>query len=69
MAPEDAWVKSSYSEGTGNSCVEIARLPLAKQVGVRDSKDKAGAALVLTATAWSSFIDEVRTGHLTCSTD
>ncbi|MCF3101003.1 DUF397 domain-containing protein [Streptomyces roseoverticillatus] len=67
MAPEDAWVKSSHSEGTGNSCVEIARLPL--EVGVRDSKNKSGAALVLSVPAWSAFIDEVRTRHLDNITD
>lgn len=69
MAPEDAWVKSSYSEGSGNSCVEIARLPLTKQVGVRDSKNKAGAALVLSTPAWSTFIDEVRTRYLEDASD
>ncbi|MGW1143706.1 DUF397 domain-containing protein [Streptomyces sp. NPDC002454] len=26
MAPESAWFKSSYSGGTGNSCVEVAAL-------------------------------------------
>ncbi|MBM7167165.1 DUF397 domain-containing protein [Streptomyces sp. G44] len=60
VAPEDAWFKSSYSNDTGGSCVEIA--PLTNQVGIRDSKDKAGPALVVPAGAWSSFVSLVRSG-------
>ncbi|MGW6458119.1 DUF397 domain-containing protein [Streptomyces sp. NPDC055078] len=50
----DPWVKSSHSGGTGNNCVEVATLP--HLVGIRDSKDKQGPALVVPSAAWSSFV-------------
>jgi hypothetical protein len=56
------WRKSSYSNGTGGSCVEVAdHFP--GVVPVRDSKDPEGPALVFTADAWTSFVDAVRTGE------
>jgi hypothetical protein len=58
VAPETAWFKSSYSNDTGGNCIEIA--DLTTQVGIRDSKKKTGPALVVPATAWSSFISLVR---------
>ncbi|MFJ2956726.1 DUF397 domain-containing protein [Streptomyces sp. NPDC087270] len=54
------WFKSSYSDGSGNNCVEVA--PLTRAVGVRDSKDKAGPALLVTPVAWASFVELVRSG-------
>ena len=52
------WRKSSYSGGSGN-CVEVAgNLPGA--VGVRDSKDPDGRALVFTTRAWATFADQVK---------
>nr|WP_199809494.1 DUF397 domain-containing protein [Streptomyces sp. NRRL S-920] len=60
VAPESAWFKSSYSNDTGGNCVEIASLT--EQVGIRDSKDKTGPALVVPADAWSSFVSLVRSG-------
>ncbi|GAA1116927.1 MULTISPECIES: DUF397 domain-containing protein [Streptomyces violaceusniger group] len=59
-APESAWFKSSYSEANGTACVEIAHLPLTSQVGIRDSKDKNGPALVVPAGAWAEFVAAVR---------
>ena len=38
--------------------MEIA--DLTSQVGVRDSKDKTGPALVVPAAAWSSFVGMVK---------
>ncbi|MGW6317562.1 DUF397 domain-containing protein [Streptomyces sp. NPDC055099] len=58
VAPESAWFKSSYSNDSGGSCVEIAELD--SQVGIRDSKVKSGPALVVPAAAWSSFVELVR---------
>jgi Domain of unknown function (DUF397) len=60
VALEQAWRKSSYSDGSGNNCVEVA--PLSRAVGVRDSKDKAGPALLVTPVAWASFVELVRSG-------
>ena len=55
-----AWRKSSYSGGAGN-CVEIAGgLPGA--VGVRDSKDPAGPALVFSPRTWRAFVAKVKSG-------
>ncbi|MFF0445985.1 DUF397 domain-containing protein [Streptomyces sp. NPDC004609] len=53
-AAEDAWFKSSYSSGAGSSCVEIA--DLTDRVGIRDSKDKQGAALVVPVASWARFV-------------
>ncbi|MCO8306764.1 MULTISPECIES: DUF397 domain-containing protein [Streptomyces] len=60
IAPERAWFKSSYSEANGTACVEIAHLPDIAQVGIRDSKDKGGPVLVVTAGAWAEFVAAVR---------
>ncbi len=54
------WRTSSYSGGAGN-CVEVAgNLPGA--VGVRDSKDPDGQALVFATPAWRAFADRVKSG-------
>ncbi|MEU5639580.1 DUF397 domain-containing protein [Streptomyces milbemycinicus] len=60
--PEGAWFKSSYSGQQGGTCVEIA--DLTTKVGVRDSKDKTGPALLISAAAWAAFVSGVRTGRL-----
>ncbi|MGA6152288.1 DUF397 domain-containing protein [Stenotrophomonas sp. NPDC087984] len=62
VAPEGAWFKSSYSENNGTACVEIAHLSHTAQVGIRDSKDKGGPALVVPAGAWAEFVAAVRRG-------
>ncbi|MEU7995482.1 DUF397 domain-containing protein [Micromonospora sp. NPDC049060] len=52
------WRKSSSSSTNGGTCVEVAdNLP--GVVGVRDSKDPAGPALVFTPTAWRAFLAEI----------
>lgn len=48
------WIKSSYSEGSGNACVEVALSKPA--VHVRDSKDPSLPALTLSPGAWTGFI-------------
>ncbi|MGQ4344098.1 DUF397 domain-containing protein [Streptomyces sp. SAS_275] len=62
VAPESAWYKSSYSDGTGNNCIETAALPLS--VGVRDSKDKQGPALVFPRGTWGAFVTSVSNGEI-----
>lgn len=49
------WHTSSRSSGNGGNCVEVAgNLP--DMVGVRDSKDPTGPALVFTPAAWRAFV-------------
>jgi hypothetical protein len=58
-----AWRKSSYSNGNGGDCVEVAD-GFGAVVPVRDSKDPQGPALVFSAEAWaSSFVGAVRGGE------
>ncbi|MGW4682225.1 DUF397 domain-containing protein [Micromonospora taraxaci] len=53
------WRKSTRSGGSGGDCVEVAdNLP--GVVGVRDSKDLAGAALVFATATWAAFVDSVK---------
>lgn len=48
------WFKSSHSGGT-NECVEVAHLD-SGMVGVRDSKNPSGPALVFTPGQWDTFV-------------
>ncbi|MBG0829244.1 DUF397 domain-containing protein [Planomonospora sp. ID67723] len=57
---EALWAKSPFSGGNGGNCVEIAKLP-GGRVGVRDSKDRSGPALVFTPSEWTAFTRWVRT--------
>ncbi|WP_442906034.1 DUF397 domain-containing protein [Kitasatospora sp. NBC_00458] len=60
MPRETRWRKSSYSGGSGASCVEVDD---ASPGRVRDSKDPDGPDLTFTPTAWQAFIDSVRAGE------
>ncbi|MFI9598413.1 DUF397 domain-containing protein [Streptomyces sp. NPDC052043] len=53
------WRKSSYSDGNGGNCVEVAD-GVPGVVPVRDSKVPGGAVLVVGACAWADFIDGLR---------
>ncbi|MFE1930831.1 DUF397 domain-containing protein [Streptomyces sp. NPDC059474] len=54
-----AWRKSSYSNGDGGECVEVAdNLP--GLVPVRDSKDPDGPALLFPAGSWGAFIASLK---------
>lgn len=54
------WRKSSYSNGTGGECVEVAA-NFPGIVPVRDSKrGQDGPVLLLTTTAWSAFVADVK---------
>ncbi|MFI6261382.1 DUF397 domain-containing protein [Micromonospora sp. NPDC051006] len=49
------WHKSSRSSGNGGACVEVAdNLP--GVIGVRDSKDPTGPALIFAPAAWQAFV-------------
>ncbi|MFI7603532.1 DUF397 domain-containing protein [Micromonospora sp. NPDC049366] len=52
---EARWRKSSRSSGNGGNCVEVADC-MPDAVGVRDSKDPTGPALVFPAAAWQAFV-------------
>ena len=55
------WVKSSLSFSNGN-CVEVAGLPQG-EIGVRNSRDRAGAVLRFTPDEWHAFIGGVHNGE------
>ncbi|ROO62332.1 uncharacterized protein DUF397 [Micromonospora sp. Llam0] len=52
------WRKSSRSSASGSDCVEVAMLP-AGTIGVRDSKEPHGPALLFPAGAWTAFLTAV----------
>ena len=53
------WRKSSYSNGSGGACVEVADVGPA--IAVRDSKDPNGPHLDVTERAWQAFVDGLKT--------
>lgn len=62
MEPNRAeWRKSSYSQGNGGQCVEVAD-SLPQVVAVRDSKDPGGARLTVPPAVWIAFTDGVKNG-------
>ncbi|MEU8524545.1 DUF397 domain-containing protein [Streptomyces sp. NPDC048629] len=53
------WRKSSYSNGQGGDCVEVAdHIP--HTVPVRDSKNPAGPVLLVPAPAWVAFMEHIK---------
>lgn len=50
--------KSSYS-GAQGECVEVA-LNVSSVAAVRDSKRPSGPVVTLEATAWHSFVEELK---------
>jgi Domain of unknown function (DUF397) len=61
--PEGAtWRKSSYSNGSGGECVEVADLPNGR--AVRDSKHREGPILVFTRATWRAFVQGIEAGEL-----
>ncbi|MGX4690063.1 DUF397 domain-containing protein [Streptomyces sp. JNUCC 63] len=53
------WRKSSYSNGDGGDCVEVAD-GLMGIVPVRDSKLPRGPFLTVTAPTWASFVTALK---------
>jgi Domain of unknown function (DUF397) len=51
------WRKSTYSGGNG-SCVEVATL--GRSIAVRDSHDKNGPKLIVTADDWRLLLRQVK---------
>ncbi|QNP71809.1 DUF397 domain-containing protein [Streptomyces roseirectus] len=58
------WITSSYSEN-GGQCVEVATnlAAIHGTVPLRDSKNPAGPALSVHATAFATFLTGVKTGE------
>ncbi|MBV7705018.1 DUF397 domain-containing protein [Nocardia nova] len=54
------WFKSSRSS-SGKECVEVAHLSEG-MVGVRDSKNPTGPALVFAPTEWDAFTARLKRG-------
>ncbi|MFD8191332.1 DUF397 domain-containing protein [Streptomyces wuyuanensis] len=54
-----AWRESSYSNGDGGACVEVAD-GLTGVVPVRDSKLPDGPVIVVPAGAWAAFVTAVK---------
>jgi hypothetical protein len=52
------WRKSSYSADNGGNCVEVGRA--GPVVAVRDTKDRAGAALAFGPDAWRRFAARIK---------
>ncbi|TDC12951.1 DUF397 domain-containing protein [Streptomyces sp. 8K308] len=50
-----SWRKSSYSNGDGGECVEVAR-GLAGALPVRDSKGPGKPVLVFPHRSWQAFL-------------
>jgi Domain of unknown function (DUF397) len=54
----EGWRKSSYSDGNGGNCVETADRD--GMVLVRDTTDRDGTTLSVTAAAWQRFTGELK---------
>ncbi|KUO20594.1 DUF397 domain-containing protein [Streptomyces dysideae] len=53
------WRKSSYSDGGGTNCVEVAD-GYTGIVPVRDSKTPAVRPLIFETSSWGSFVEAVK---------
>ena len=51
------WRKASYSANGGEACVEVGS---SDTVRVRDTTDRSGVTLSVTAPAWSAFLATLR---------
>jgi hypothetical protein len=56
------WKKSTYSNGGGNACVEVAG-NLDGVTAVRDSKRPEDGALVVERATFTRFLDDVKAGR------
>lgn len=53
------WRKSTYSNGQGGECVEIA-CAIPGLIAVRDSKNIVQGALAFSSSAWRALLEEIR---------
>jgi hypothetical protein len=52
------WRKASYSNGSGD-CIEVGQTT-AREVAVRDTKNRAETVLRFTPQAWRRFADQIK---------
>ena len=52
------WRKSTHSNANGGDCVEIA--DTARTIVVRDTRDRDGITLAISAAAWQRFTDALK---------
>ncbi|MFI1357269.1 DUF397 domain-containing protein [Streptomyces sp. NPDC020898] len=52
------WIKSSYSGGEGNECVEVTHAQ--SWVGIRDSKAPGRGTLAISPSTFTMFVNEVK---------
>ncbi|MFJ9781326.1 DUF397 domain-containing protein [Amycolatopsis sp. NPDC101161] len=50
------WRKSSYS-GSEENCVEVRLGPVSQ---IRDTKDRSGGTLIVTAATWRAFLRKTK---------
>jgi hypothetical protein len=55
---DPCWRKASYSGNGGGSCVEVGNA--ARVVLVRDTTDREGGMLAVSAEAWQAFTDGLK---------
>ena len=53
------WRKSTYSNGTGGDCVEIAETPRGGHA-LRDSKNPDGPKLIFAPGEWRTFTERIK---------
>ena len=56
------WLKSSYSTGGGNNCVEVAIIP--DSVAIRDSKNPDGPVHIVSRESFRDLIARIKRGDL-----
>ncbi|MFJ4880180.1 DUF397 domain-containing protein [Streptomyces sp. NPDC088745] len=56
-ASRSDWFKSSYSEGSGNNCVEVRLSP--NVIEVRDSKDTTVPSVRTSSASWTAFLARI----------
>ncbi|MDQ1047851.1 DUF397 domain-containing protein [Streptomyces sp. V4I2] len=62
MSLQPQWRKSSYSEDSGNACVEIAET--GHVIAIRDSKHPELPCASVGRDAWTEFTGALGTGRL-----
>ncbi|WP_322768968.1 DUF397 domain-containing protein [Frankia sp. Cr1] len=55
------WSTSSYSNGAGGMCVEVAKVSTG--VLVRDSNNRAGVVMPFSKEEWRAFLDGAKDGE------